>query len=346
MTDTLLAPWIEAIDEFPITGTTSEKLCAAARHAMLAPSSHNSQPWIFRVKGATLDLYADRSRGQPVVDPRDRELTIACGAALYIIRITLAHFGSDSGVKLLPDPRDPDLLARVTLEGPVEAPARTHQLYDAVHRRRTNRRPFKRQEIPAQVLARGIAAVEAHGGRLERILDSTGKAAIAHLISDADRIQMADAAFRQELAQWMHSNRSERRDGMPGSALGMGDLASRLGPTVVRHFDLGGGLARRDRELATGAPALGVLWTRRDTPRDWLRAGQALAALLLNLQADSVSASFLNQPVQVAALRGELRSLIDCPGSPQLVLRLGYAAEVPATPRREPDEVIIDLSKR
>ena len=153
MTDTFLQPWVEAIDEFPITGTASEKLCAAARHAMLAPSSHNSQPWIFRVKGATLDVFADRSRGQPVVDPEDRELTIACGAALYIVRITLAHFGNDSGIKLLPDPRDPDLLARVTLVGAVEAPALIHRLYDAVHRRRTNRRPFTGEEIPEQVLA-------------------------------------------------------------------------------------------------------------------------------------------------------------------------------------------------
>ena len=313
---------------------------------MLAPSSHNSQPWIFRVKGATLDVFADRSRGQPVVDPEDRELTIACGAALYIVRITLAHFGNDSGIKLLPDPRDPDLLARVTLVGAVEAPALIHRLYDAVHRRRTNRRPFTGEEIPEQVLAKGIAAVEACGARLERILDSKEKTVVAQLISDGDRIQMADAAFRQEFAQWMHPNRSQRRDGMPGRALGMGDLASTVGPMVVRHFDLGGGLARRDRGLATGAAALGVLWTRRNTPRDWLRAGQALAALLLNLQADGVSASFLNQPVQVAALREQLRSLIDCPGAPQLVLRFGYADAVPATARREPEDVIVDLSRR
>ncbi len=99
---------------------------------MLAPSTHNTQPWLFRVRGSTLDLYADRSRVQPVVDPDQRELTISCGAALYIIRLTLARFGHDSRITLLPDPRDPDLLARVTLEGPVEPDLRLQQLYEAI----------------------------------------------------------------------------------------------------------------------------------------------------------------------------------------------------------------------
>jgi len=62
--------------------------CAEARlrfalnYAVLAPSTHNSQPWRFIVDGDTVMLCANRTRALPVVDPFDRELVISCGAAL------------------------------------------------------------------------------------------------------------------------------------------------------------------------------------------------------------------------------------------------------------------------
>jgi len=346
MTDTLLESWAEAIDEFPISGTPSEQLSAAARHATLAPSTHNTQPWLFRVSGSTLDLYADRSRVQPIVDPDQRELTISCGAALYIIRLTLARFGHDSRCTLLPDPRDPDLLARVTLDGLLEPDRRHQRLYDAISTRRTNRHPFAARPIPVPVLAKAVAAVDAQGARIQLVFDQPLFGGIAQLVAEADRAQMADAAFRDEVAQSIHANRSHKRDGMPGSVFGMGRLASAVAPTVVRKFDLGLGTARRDVALVAESPALAVIWTRGDTTRHWIRAGQALLALLLNLQADGVAASFLNQPLQVGPLRERLRALIACPGSPQLILRLGYAPEVAPTPRRDPSDVVVNLTPR
>ena len=99
--------------EFPLTGTPLEKLKAVARYALLAPSGHNSQPWLFRPGDDYLDLLADRSRALPVVDPEDRELVMSCGCALLNLRVALEHFGYRCLVEILPDPADPDLLARI-----------------------------------------------------------------------------------------------------------------------------------------------------------------------------------------------------------------------------------------
>ncbi|MFN7211793.1 MAG: nitroreductase family protein, partial [Lysobacteraceae bacterium] len=46
--------------------------------AVYAPSSHNTQPWRFRLAPASIDLLADRTRALPVNDPFDRELVISC----------------------------------------------------------------------------------------------------------------------------------------------------------------------------------------------------------------------------------------------------------------------------
>ena len=98
----------------PASPTARELLRDAVRSAVRAPSSLNTQPWLFRLVGDdTLELYADRARALPVVDPRDRELTISCGAALFHLRVALRAAGRAGEVTLLPDPDDPDLLARV-----------------------------------------------------------------------------------------------------------------------------------------------------------------------------------------------------------------------------------------
>jgi len=342
MTDLLLDPWAEAIDEFPLTGTPEEQLRAVVKHAVLAPSGHNSQPWLFRVRDNHLDLLADRSRALPVVDPEDRELILSCGCALFYLRTALRHFGCDPRVTLLPDAEDPDLLARLT-PGPQRTPTDLdHALFSGITRRRTNRFPFEDRPVPEAVLARARKAAEAEGGWLQTLFDESDRFALGDLIAEADRQQMADRMFRRELAAWVHSNRSGSRDGMPGYARGAGNLASEIGPIVIRTFDVGKGVAAHDRDLALGSPVLAVLWTEEENTLAWIRGGQALARLLLQLCADGVSVSYLNQPIEVADLRARLRGLLGREGYPQIILRLGFGREVRPTPRRPASAVIID----
>jgi hypothetical protein len=47
-----------------------------------------------------------------------------------------------------------------------------------------------------------------------------------------------------------------------------------------------------------------------------------------------VAASFLNQPIEVAALRPKLVDLLGHPTCPQVILRLGYGPPAPPSRRR------------
>ena len=71
-----------------------------------------------------------------------------------------------------------------------------------------------------------------------------------------------------------------------------------------------------------------------------MRSGQALERLLLEATAAGVAASFLNQALEQDDLRFLVRSPLTGVGHSQMILRLGYGEEVPATPRRPP--VIIE----
>lgn len=289
--------WNVSEEGFPVQGEPKEKLRFVLNYAVLAPSGHNTQPWLFRLSGDKVELYADRTRGLPVVDPEDRALTISCGAALFYLRVAPRHFGYAGEVETFPDPEEPDLLARVRLGVEQGAAEEEQRLFRAIPKRHSNRQAFEDRQVPEQLLCTLQAAAWEKGAWLYIAEEADAKHKIADLISEGDRIQHADKRFRRELAAWMHSNRS--RDGVPGYVFGFGDIMSAAGPLMVRTFDMGSGQAAKDRQLAEGSPVLAVLGTEGDTPADWLAAGQALARVLLRAQAEGVSASFVNQPIEV-----------------------------------------------
>jgi hypothetical protein len=333
-------PWRISSEDFPANGAAPEKLNFFLSYAVLAPSSHNSQPWLFHVRDNMLELYADRRRACPVVDPLDRELIMSCGCALFHLRCALRHFGYLGTVEIFPD-RDPDLVARVSLGTQDETDVEESILFYAIPKRRTNRQPFSDDPVPGSLLVSLQKAAEAEGARLRFLDDQDTRYAIADLVAHGDRIQWANRAFRLELSRWVHSNRSTSRDGVPGYAAGIDDLLSYTGPLVVRTFDMGEGQAARDHEVATGSPVLAVLGTDGDQPRDWVASGQALARVLLRARVEEVWASFLNQPIEVPELRTKLKAVACNAGFPQAVLRFGFGENVKPTPRRDVEEVLI-----
>ena len=140
-------------EEFPAAGEPEQKLCFLLNYAVLAPSGHNTQPWLFKLSDDRVELYADRIRGLPVVDPEDRALIISCGASLFHLRLALKHFGYSGEVETFPDPDNPDLLARVRLGSEHGATEEERSLFRAIPKRHSNRQAFEDRRVPERLLA-------------------------------------------------------------------------------------------------------------------------------------------------------------------------------------------------
>ena len=336
-----LDPWAICAADFPDSGSVREQLRFLLGYAILAPSGHNTQPWRFAFDGDVLELYADRTRALAVVDPNDRELTISCGAALETLLVAARHVGRRPTVELAPDGAG-DLLARISITHGDPPHHGEAELFGAVVERHTNRRAFEDRELPSGLTDRLVADADAAGVWLHLVGDEE-RAPIAALVSEGDRAQMADKPFRRELAAWVHPNRSSSRDGMRGYGFGIGDLMSYGGPLVIRSFDQGKGQAAKDHELAVGSPLLAVLGTATDDQTAWLRTGRGLQRVLLRATAHGVCSSYLNQPIEVAALRPRLAAAIGRRGdAPQLLIRFGFGAQAKAQPRRPVAEIVAD----
>ena len=172
-------------------------------------------------------------------------------------------------------------------------------LHAAIARRRTVRQRFAAGPLEPAAIQALIDAAAGEGATLHVLATHTQRHDAAALVAEGDAVQWADMSWRRELAAWMHPRRR-------GDGLSIPALAAPVARTVVRTFDIGHGVAAKDRQLADESPLLTVLATEADSVVDWLTAGQALQRALLEGVEQGLQASYLNQPVQVASLAHDL----------------------------------------
>jgi hypothetical protein len=312
------------------------------RAATQAPSHHNAQPWAFRVRPGVVEVYADRSRRMPVTDPADRQLLLGVGAAVYGVRLAVAGLGLSPVVTLLPDPARPDLAALVAIGGPHVPSEDEMRLSKELGRRRTVRGPFTDDPLPVplQVTLGNLAG--AAGAELRWVTGVGERRGLAALVAAAEHEQQADTAFRAELARWVGGHVRQQRAGIPPAVLGPTAGAGHAAEFPMRDFTGGGPGGPTTTPRPEAHPTIVALVTPADRPADWLRAGQAMHAVLLAATAAGYAASYLNQPLEIGRLRERIRDELRLDGYPQLLLRLGRPAgpPPPLTPRRPLAEVV------
>lgn len=334
------SPWALTGTDFPILGNRDEQLRYIAQYATLAPSTHNTQPWVLCVADGALDIFANRTRSLSVCDPHDRELTISCGAAVQCAWLAGRSYGFEVEVDLLPDSGNPDLIARIRLGETRLACWSESRRFRAIPDRHTNRSPF-RPLTPARLrtLERLADLAQAHDALFRLVSDGTIIGKIAELVARADRIQMADSSSRRELARWVRPRVSG--DGMSLASFGIPDAWSHPVAALLRRLDGGRVTAGKHEILMRSSPWIGLLACAEDTPETWLNTGRALADILLELTSNGLVASFANQPIEVPALRKELAKTFPESGLPQMLIRIGMADPVAPAARRDIEELLV-----
>ncbi|GAA1255423.1 Acg family FMN-binding oxidoreductase [Streptomyces javensis] len=318
-----------------------EKLISAA---VAAPSIHNTQPWRYRLNPdtVTLEVRAAPERALRYADPMGRALSVSAGAAVFNLRVAVAHFGWDPVVQLLPYRSQPDLLATVRLAAPPtdRAERRDHghdDLYDVIWRRHSSRSPYSARRLPARVLCDLTEAARANGATLW-LADPEETSRLLRLTAEAERRVSGDPHRLAESRTWI---RDIGPYGIPPAALGPRDATGRL---PMRDYVGPRPDGRRGDDLPAAPfetrPTIAVLTTDQDRRTDWLRAGQALEHVLLLATSHAVRASLLHQALEWSDLRWSLSDAHPGPGHVQMLIRLGYGPVGPATPRNGAAEAL------
>lgn len=324
------------------TQSTHPDLAAVIDLARLAPSVHNTQPWLFHVAQDVLTLSRDGARRLPALDPEGRQQTISCGAALYLARLGLRLQGFDSVVEDVSSTDSTTVLARLRAVPGSPVTAEEAVLGHAARSRHTQRGVFERRPVAEEVVAEMADAVQEQGAWVQILANPADQVTLAVLLARAEEAEMADPDYRDELAAWTNRPTSTH-DGLPSRAMpAVGDRASTL---KLRSFTPGDESHPGD-DLDAGPPAAEhvlavVVGTAGDTVQDWLVSGASLIALLLRATVEGVQASPLGQVVDQPWSRRMLASELGCIGQPQMVLRVGYALPGPETPRRNVRDILV-----
>ncbi|GGM68070.1 Acg family FMN-binding oxidoreductase [Dactylosporangium sucinum] len=312
-----------------------DQLAEASIAALRAPSILNTQPWRWRLASSHTELWADRARRLDGIDPDGRLLLLSCGAALHHAVVALRAAGYAADVERLPDPERPDLLARIRQGTPGPADG---ELYRAIYRRRTDRRPFGDRRPGDAVLAELRSAAERHAVHLH-VVRADQVTAFASAVAHANAVERSDDRYRADILAWTTRPRQER-DGVS---------ARSTVPTGPRT------LTPRDLNLAAPAtldPGPGsdlgtvylVLVVDAEAPAAWLAAGEALSDVWLTLTARGLAASPISEVVEVESVRTALQRLLGGVGHPAIALRVGHpapdAAPVPVSTRRSGTDTV------
>ncbi|MEU4092298.1 hypothetical protein [Streptomyces sp. NPDC026673] len=294
------------MDPTTLNGATLEKLISAA---VAAPSFRGSRPWRYRLDPdtATFQVRAVPEPGVPESEAAARALHVSVGAAVFNLRVALAHFGWEPVVALLPVPADPDLLASVRPIGPRHVGNRPYRdLYDAIWRRHSSRATFFAHCPTGAVVLELIDAAHAEGASLT--LPRTEEALrLLRLTAEAE--QRDDAG-------------TDRASG-PGGRLHEGTRSGAAPPDEPER-----------------RPLVAALCTPHDSCADWLRAGQAMEHVVLLATAHTVQASLLHAAMQWPDLRAAMRTT-DCgPGLLQMLIRFGSGAAADCAARTPVHEAV------
>jgi hypothetical protein len=325
--------------ELPTAAELAGYVVAAA---VWAPSVHNTQPWWFSVSGREISLYADAGRQLPVADPRGREMMISCGAALFTARLALRSLGYIPETSVLPDARQPLLVARVSWRRRAAVTGFEQQLFRQVPLRRTHRGGFDPLPVAPELLTALAEGARRDGAMLRVITDEGSRAVLAAVTETAEHALRADGMYARELASWAPAPGSTRRDGVPATAYPV------RGECTFPHFagrdfahGHGWGAARSGLTAGVRSPgAVCLLATTGDQPVDWVNAGQALQRALLTCATCGVAAALHSQPLERARLREFIRTQLGDGGYPQLLLRLGAVIQTAVSVRRPPASVL------
>jgi len=302
--------------------------------ATRAPSIHNTQPWRFAAGPDRLEVFLDRTRALPVVDPSSRQQVISCGSAVEFAIVALAAAGYLTEVDVATDDGDPDHLATVRIVGRHQTTDEDAALAVAIERRHTVRAAFQSRAVPPELVDRLQREAASFDTWLKPITRSEEEVATVFLISRAEEMEQNDPAYRAELDRWMRTDPAAD-DGVPVGAVPSDDPRARPSNWLIRDFVV----SRREQHafLEPGdpdapppeveRPTVVLLGTAGDDRYAWLQSGRALGRLLLVGTASGVAASPLTQALDWPATRNRMKSRLSLVGHPQMLLRMGYPPE-------------------
>jgi hypothetical protein len=308
------------------------------RYATLAASSHNTQPWKFKLEPNRIVILPDLSRRCPAVDPDDHHLYASLGCAAENLLSVAQAAGLRGHCSYDPSKSS----VQVDLE---EATPSRSALFEAIPRRQCSRAEYDGSSLSAEQLRQLEEAGHGNGVSVMLLTGSRQKEQVAQYVAEGNTTQFGDAAWAEELKSWVRFNARDAvrtGDGLYGPVMGSPDVPRLLGMLFMRFAFSAKNQNRKDIRHIRSSAAIAVLFSEADDKPHWIEAGRFYERLALQAAALDLRTAFINQPVEVPALRSQFACFLGIGNRrPDLIVRIGRGPEMPRSLRRPVEQVLV-----
>lgn len=321
-----------------VPGTPSEVMRELVRYATLAPSSHNTQCWRFRVGDRSVSLLPDYGRRCPVVDPDDHHLFISLGCAAENLAQAAGALGFHG--EWVFD------AARESLDISFHAAkAEPGPLFRAIPLRQSTRSEYDGHPLNNAELRRLEAAGTGKGVQVHLLTDRQRMETVLDFVVQGNTAQMRDPAFVKELKQWIRFNgrqAADLGDGLYAGASGNPTAPPWLGSLLFDLFFTEGTENDKYARHVRSSAGIAVFTSEVDDKSHWIGVGRAFQRFALQATSMGIRTAHLNQPVEVASLRPRFAQAMGiASGRTDLVIRFGRGPEMPRSLRRPIESVLV-----
>ncbi|MEM7064431.1 MAG: Tat pathway signal protein [Cyanobacteria bacterium P01_B01_bin.77] len=309
------------------------------KYATLAASSHNTQPWKFRLEPGRISIFPDLTRRCPAVDLDDHHLYVSLGCAATNLTESALSAGLSSRVSF----DQTTSAVQIDFE---KGPVSNSRLFNAIPQRQCSRTLYDGSKLTLQELQQLESVSQGTGVSILLLTDQDKKQTIIDYVAKGNMTQMSDSSWMNELKTWIRCNESHAvatGDGLYSRSMGNPDMPTLLANLILRFVIKPEIQNKKDEKYIQSSSGIAVFFSGIDDKAYWVEVGRCYERFALQATVLGVQTAFINSPVEVPELRTQFANWLgigEC--RPDLIVRFGRGPVMPHSLRRPVEDVLVD----
>lgn len=349
---------------------TYEQLKYLSLLGSLAPSTHNTQPWRFKIDSdkKNINIYVDKKYILPASDVAGRQTAFSIGCAIKNIKISAEYFGLSVNIEILSQNKEDwkplskednsktELMHVATLNF-IEldnTQSLSFNPIETIFKRRAIRAEYDPHKKIEDKIIEQIKNISSSYTNLKihLVTDSIRKLTISEFQGQADSFVINSKKFSKELGDWLLPNNTNSQVGMPGVGFGLQDQeAERMhkGLTGQQKLEPEDGL-RFSLAGKTGiekSPLICFITGEKDDVINWISAGELFEEIFLMLTSENINVAVHAGIVEVALINQMFATTLGTTRKILSLFRVGHTkkaedANRPHSPRYTIEQILIN----
>ena len=304
--------------------------------ARLAPSVHNTQPWLVSVDGDAIKIEADARHKLTYGDPTGRQITISLGIFSEAVCLAAEQLGLKAAKTSFQQER-----VFIHFEKTADKQQSNSELVRLLRQRHTDRSLYR----PIALTEEFVKIIEhSHIGADVRVWATTDQAKIkkiATLTAQGISLALHSPDFRKELSHYLVLPWSKKKRGIAVRSLYIFWLLELFEPWLIKF---GVGLrteVRLEKKRWLSASGVIAITAAGDMPKFWFEAGRTYLRVSLTIEKFGLSQATSAAAIEASNYHEDIEELLGTNQRILAMIRVGNGSRKKYySPRVKPNELL------